>query len=128
MLFLAVAIVLIANPFLLSDFRLWVEKMTNDGVLTRPPVGLITSAATLFFLIGLSGFIKAAIRLRLAKFNRRVFADVLSGVAPVSFAYLITLYGSHVITWLLVLAIEAAVCGVLLISYSIMLFVFFKER
>jgi hypothetical protein len=128
MLFLAVAIVFIANPFLLSDLRLWVEKMTNDGVLTRPPIGLITSAATFFVLIGVSGFIKAAIRLRLAKFNRRVFADILSGIALILFAYLITLYGSHVITWLLIFAIEAAVCGVLLISYAIMLFVFFKER
>jgi hypothetical protein len=128
MLFLAVAIVFLANPFLFSDFRLWIEEMASKGTLSRPPSGLITSAAVFFGLIGVSGFVQAAIRLRLVKFSRRVLADILSGIALVVFAYLIALYGSHVITLLLTLVIEVAVCGILLISYGVMLFVFFKER
>lgn len=128
MLLLALAFVFLANPFLISDFRLWVEKITNEGVLIRPPRGLITSAAIFFVLIGISGFIKAAIRLRLAKLSGRVFANIFSGLVLVIFAYLITIYGSHVITWLLTLVIEAAVCGILIILYGVVRFVFLKEH
>jgi hypothetical protein len=128
MLLFAVAIVFLENPFLVSDFRLLIERITNEGILIRPPRGLITSAAIFFVLIGLSGFIKAATRLRIAKLSGRVFADVFAGLALVLFAYLITLYGSHLITWLLTLAIEAAACGILLVLYGIVRFVFFKEH
>jgi hypothetical protein len=58
---------------------------------------------------------------------RRILADVISGVALVLFAYLIYLYGVNALTWQMMLAIEAVTCGVLIIAYSVVRYLFPKR-
>jgi hypothetical protein len=117
---LAVGIVFVANPNLVSDFRIWIEQMTTMENLVRPPRGLIISAIIFFGLIGLSHFFKAGIRFWIAQSRRQVLADILSGTALTLFAYLIYLYGSYALGWQMILAIEAVTVGLLLILYSVM--------
>jgi len=116
---LVVGMVFVASPNIVSDFSLWIEQMTTAQDLIRPPEGLILGAITFFGLMGASDFFKAAIRLRIARSRRRVLTDMLSGIALVLFAYLIFLYGSHVLRWQMVLAIEAVAVGLLVILYSV---------
>lgn len=123
---LAVGIIFVANPNLVSDFRLWIEQMTTMENLVRPPRGLIISAIIFFGLIGLSDFFKAGIRFWIAQSRRQVLADILSGTALTLFAYLIYLYGSYTLGWQMILAIEAVAVGLLIILYSIMRSVFLK--
>jgi len=123
---LVVGIVFLANPNLVSDFRLWIEEMANRQDLVRPSEGLIISAVIFFGLIGLSDFFMAGVRLWITKSRRRVSVDILSGVALVFFAYLISLYGSRVLGWQMVLAIEAVAVGLLVILYSIVRYVFLR--
>jgi len=121
-----VGIIFVANPNLVSDFRLWIEQMTDERHLIRPPEGFISSVVLFFGLIGLSDFFKAGIRLWIAEARRQVLVDILSGVALVLFAYLIHLYSSYVLTWQMVLATEAIVVGLLVVLYSIIRYVFSK--
>lgn len=100
--------------------------MTDAQHLIRPPEGLVTSAILLFTLIGLSNFFEAGVRLWISKTRRQVLTDILSGVALVLFAYLIHLYGSYVLTWQMVLAMEAIAVGVLIVLYSIARYVIWK--
>jgi len=123
---LAVGIIFVANPNLVSDFRLWIEQMTTMENLVRPPRGLIISAIIFFGLIGLSDFFKAGIRFWIAQSRRQVLADIISGTALTLFAYLIYLYGSYALGWQMILAIEAVAVGLLIILYSIMRSVFLK--
>jgi len=124
---LIIGIIFAANPNVLSNFRLWVEQMIREERIVRPPQGLIRSATLFFGLIGLSNFSLAGIRLVFEKVGRRVLGDVLSGVALLSFAYLINLYGMRALTWQMVLAIEAILCGILVIVYSALRYVFRKK-
>lgn len=119
-----VGVIFVANPNIISDFSSWIGQMTGEQALKRPPVRLITSAAIFFLLVGLSNFFLAGIRLLFEKVRRRVLADILSGVALVSFAYLVNLYGGYALTWQMVLAIEAIVCGLLVVLYSAARYVF----
>jgi len=123
---LIVGIVFIANPNLVSDFSSWIEQMTGEQHLIRPPEGLVSSAILFFTLIGLSNFFEAGIKLWITKIMRQVLADILSGVALVLFAYLIHLYGSYALTWQMVIAIEAIAIGLLVVLYSIARYVFLK--
>ena len=123
---LIVGIVFIANPNLVSDFSSWIEQMTGEQHLIRPPEKLVSSAILFFTLIGLSNFFEAGIKLWITKIMRQVLADILSGVALVLFAYLIHLYGSYALTWQMVIAIEAIAVGLLVVSYSIARYVFLK--
>lgn len=123
---LIVGIVFIANPNLVSDFSSWIEQMTGEQHLIRPPEGLVSSAILFFTLIGLSNFFEAGIKLWITKIMRQVLADILSGVALVLFAYLIHLYGSYALTWQMVIAIEAIAVGLLVVLYSIARYVFLK--
>jgi len=124
---LIVGIIFLANPNLVSDFRLWIERLTTEKTLSRPPQGLIDSATLFFGLIGLSNFFLAGIRFMANKAMRRVLADILTGVALVLLSFLIYLYGSHVLAWQMVLAIEAVACGLLIILYSLMRYIFPKK-
>jgi len=126
-LLIIVGIIFVANPDIVSDFSSWIEQMTEEQALKRPPLGLITSATIFFLLIGLSNFFLAGVRLMFDKVRRRVLADILSGVALVLFAYLIHLYGGYALAWQMVLAIEVVVCGLLVVLYSTMRYVFLKE-
>jgi len=123
---LIVGIVFAANPNLISDFISWIEQMTDEQHLIRPSEGLVSSAVLFFTLIGLSNFFEASVRLWISKARRQVLADILSGVALVLFAYLIHLYGSYVLTWQMVLAMEAIAVGVLVVLYSIARYVLWK--
>jgi len=96
-------------------------------MLLRPSQGLITSATLFFGLIGVSNFVVAGVRLMLDKTARRAFSDTLSGIALVIFSYLIHLYGSHAVTWQMVLAIEIVAIGLLVILYGIVLRPFLKK-
>ena len=124
---LIVGIVFIINPSVFSDFRFWVEKMTSEKVLSRPPQGLITSATLFFGLIGVSDFFVAGVRFMADKRKRRVLVDILSGIALILFSYLIHLYGGHALAWQVVLAIEVVACGLLVVLYSVLLYLFPKK-
>lgn len=124
---LIVGIIFVINPNVFSDFRLWIEKLTNEKALSRPPQGLITSATLFFGLIGLSDFFVAGVRFMTDKAKRRVLADILSGIALILFSYLIHLYGGHALTWQMVLAIEIVACGLLVVLYSVLLYLFPKK-
>jgi len=124
---LIVGVIFLANPNLVSDFRLWVEKLTTEKAISRPPKGAIDSAALFFGLIGLSDFFLAGVRFMADKRMRRVLADILSGIALVLFSYFIYLYGGHTLTWQMALAAEAVTCGLLIILYSILRYLFPKK-
>jgi hypothetical protein len=126
-LLLVVGVVFLANTNIVSDFRLWVEQSTTQETLLRPPQGLIDSAALFFGLMGVSNFFMAGVRFMADRVMRRILADVISGVALVLFAYLIYLYGVDALAWPMVLAIEAVTCGVLIIAYSVVRYLFPKR-
>jgi hypothetical protein len=124
---LIVGIIFIANPNLISDFRLWIEDMRTQETLLRPAQGLIDSAALFFVLIGISDFFLAGVRFMAHQRLRRVLSNILSGVALVSFSYFIYLYGKHSLTWQMTLAAEAIVCGLLIILYCVLRYLFPKR-
>jgi hypothetical protein len=124
---LIVGIFFVANPNIVSDFRVWVEAMTDSQTFVRPPQGLINSAALFFGLIGVSNFFVAGVRFMAYKGRRRVLADVLSGVGFVVFSYLLYLYGNGTLRGLTVLAIELVVIGLLVMSYAAVRFLLVKE-
>ncbi len=116
---LVVGIVIALNPAIFNEFRVWVERMARDGVLVRPPEGLILSASLFWGLVGLSNFLVATLRVTFGRFRFRALADVLSGVGLLALAYLLTLYANHSIAGSMVLAIEAAVVGALILVYIV---------
>jgi len=122
-----VGLVFLANPNVASNFGSWIEQMSREKTLRRPPQDLIDSAILIFCLIGLSNFFVAGIRFmtdKVSKVMRRVLADILTGVALVLFSYLIYLYGSHALAWQMVPAIEAVAVGLLVIFYSLVRYLF----
>jgi hypothetical protein len=124
---LIVGIIFLTNPNLISDFSSWIERMTTQETLLRPTQGLIDSAALFFALIGISDFFLASVRFMARQRLRRVLSNILSGVALVSFSYFIYLYGRHALTWQMTLAAEAVVCGLLIILYSVLRYLFPKK-
>jgi uncharacterized membrane protein len=122
-----VGIVFIANPNVISNFNSWIQQMADAKSLLRPSLDLINSAALFFGLIGLSNFFLAGIRFIVYRTNRRVFSSILSGIALVLFSYLIYLYGQRDLTWEVALAIEVVVCGLLVMVYSIVRYLFPKK-
>jgi len=124
---LIVGIIFLANPNAVSDFRLWIEKLTTEKTLSRPPQGLIDTAALFFGLIGLSDFFLAGVRFMAHQRLRRVLLDILSGIALVLFSYFIYLYGRHTLTWQMALATEAVTVGLLVILYSVLCYLFPKK-
>ena len=122
-----VGIVITINRNIFSIFRLWIVQLTNQRAWIRPPKGLINSATLFFSLIGVSNFFIAGIRFIVDKGMRQTLTDILSGIALVFFAYLINLYGSYMLRLRMVLGIETVVCGLLVISYVIVQYVFFAR-
>lgn len=125
---LVLGVVFVANPNVVTDLRLWIEASIADKTLTRPSEALLTSITVFFGLIGVSNFFKASVRLGVKKDREHFFSDTLWGVATVLFACLVHLYKSRVLTWQMVFALEAVVCGLLVILYSTVLFAFHKRR
>ncbi|HEY4674665.1 MAG TPA: zinc-ribbon domain-containing protein [Candidatus Bathyarchaeia archaeon] len=124
---LIVGVIFIANPNLISDFSSWVETMAREKALSPPPGGLITSATLFFAVVGLSNFFFASVRYVSGRPRRRVLSAILSGVALVLFAYLIYLYGVNALAWQVAIAMEVVVCGLLIIVYSALCYLFPKR-
>jgi hypothetical protein len=122
-----VGIVFIANPNVISSFGSWSEQMADEKTLLRPPLDLINSAALFFGLIGLSDFFLAGVRFIAYRITRRVLSNILSGVALVLFSYLIYLYGRYYLTWQVALATEVVACGLLIMVYSVVRYLFTKK-
>ncbi|MCK5632074.1 hypothetical protein KAH85_05920 [Candidatus Bathyarchaeota archaeon] len=115
---IVVGVILITNPNLFSEIGTWVEQMTDKGTVVRPPDGLIFSGAVFFGLMGVSNFIKVALRLAVDSSRRTALSEMHSGVALVCFAYFLHLYSNYAISWQLTLALEIVAIGLLVISYS----------
>ncbi len=124
---IVVGIVLTITPNLLSIFWRWIVQLTNKQAWIRPPKELINSAPLFLYLIGVSSFLMAGIRFLVDKGRKQILTDILSGVASVFFAYLINLYASYVLRFRMVLALETIICGLLVISYTIVRYVFFTH-
>jgi len=122
-----VGITFVANPNAISQFSLWIEQMSTQQALSRPPKALIDSATLFFGLIGVSNFFLAGVRFMADKTIRRVLSDILTGSALILFSCLIYLYGRHVLVWQMVLAIEVVACGLLIILYGVLRYVFPKK-
>ena len=123
---LIVGTIFVANPNIVSDFRVWVEAMTNANAFAKPPLGLINSAALFFGLIGVSDFFVAGLRFVVQKRRRRILSGALNGVGLVVFSYLLYLYGKGTLRGLSVLAIEVVVIGLLVIVYAIARYLIMK--
>ncbi|UCG44805.1 MAG: hypothetical protein JSV58_05270 [Candidatus Bathyarchaeota archaeon] len=128
MFLIIVGILFVANPSLFTDLVSWIQSMADAQELIRPNDGLISSAVLFFLLIGLSNFLEAGIKFwtRVAHVQRRVIADILTGVALLLMSYLVSLYGSHELGWQLVIGIEAIAIGLLVVLYSIVKYTFRK--
>ncbi len=112
-----VGFVFYANQNLGTDLRIWSDRAVRNGLFTRPPEGVITSAVLFFFLLGITSFITAALRVAVGRHRFRALADVLGGVGLVLLSFLLSLYANHTISGQLVLATFAAVLGILLLIY-----------
>lgn len=122
-----VGIIFIANPNVISSFNSWTEQMANAKTLLRPPQDVIDATVLFFGLIGLSNFFIAGIRFIAFRVTRRVFSNILSGIALVLFSYLIYLYGRHYLAWQVALATEIVACGLLITVYSVVRYLFPKK-
>lgn len=122
-----VGIIFVANPNAVSQFSSWIEQMSTQQALSRPPKGLIDSATLFFGLIGISNFFLAGVRFMADKTLKRVIADILTGIALILFSCLIYLYGRHALVWQMALAIEVVACGILIILYGVLRYVFPKK-
>jgi hypothetical protein len=121
---LIVGVIFLANPKLVSEFSTWVRKLSTEKTISRPPLELINSVALFFGLIGICDFFLAVVRFMAHQRLRRVLVSILSGFALVLFSYFVYLYGELTITWQMVLAAEVVTCGLLVILYSVLRYLF----
>jgi len=119
MLLLIIGIIFVANPSIITQLNSWAKQMSQAKMLQRPPQEIINSAVLFFALIGLSDFLVSGIRAMTHRRKWRALRNAFSGVATLTFAYLIYLYGQHTLVWELVLALEIVVIGLLVILYGI---------
>jgi hypothetical protein len=115
LLLLIVGVVYQLNSGVFSEFISWVQGMGDVGIYIKPPDSMVNSVITFFRLIGASNFLTAIIRLQVDRTPKRIIADIFSGIALIVFAYLINLHFNGVMTWMVVLAYEAIVIGILVI-------------
>lgn len=117
-LFLVIAgIVVAANPGIFEQFFRWVREWANVGVPLRPDTALIRSAVLFFGLSGLTGFARAALRLAVSGMWVRAIGDVLSAIASLVFAFLVSEYERFALSGSAVLSVEAIVVGLLIFAY-----------
>ena len=116
---LIIGIIFIANPSILSQLNSWTNQMSQAQKLLRPPPEIINSAALFFALVGLSDFIVSGIRLITHRRRRRAVRNVFSGVAVITFSYLVYLYGQRTLVWQIALAYEILVIGLLVIIHAL---------
>lgn len=115
LLLLTVGVVFYLNSGVFSEFISWVQGMGDAGTYIKPPGSMMNSVVTFFGLIGASNFLTAIIRLQIDRTPRRIISDIFSGIALLVFAYLINLHFSGAMTWMVALAYEAIVVGILVI-------------
>jgi hypothetical protein len=116
---LIIGIIFVANPNIFSQLNSWTNKMSQAQKLLRPPAGIINSAVLFFALVGLSDFFVSGIRLVTHRRRRRALRDVFSGVAVITFSYLVYLYGQRTLVWQVALAYEVVAIGLLIIVYAL---------
>lgn len=123
-----VGIVFTVNRNVFSDLLGWFDKLANKKVLIRPPEELITSITLFFGLIGLSNFFIAVLKFALNRHSRNFLAESLGSIALIFFAYLINLFNNNVLGFRVVFGIEVVVCGLLIIVYSVLRHLLYKQN
>jgi len=121
-----IGIIISVNTSVFSNFLVWLNQLTNGKVWIRPSEDLITSVTLFFGLLGISNFFIAALKLIFNRSKRRGLSDIFSGIALILFAYMFNLYNDNVLRLRMILAIEVIICGLLIILYSILWYMFYK--
>jgi hypothetical protein len=116
---LIIGVIFVANPSIFSQLNSWANQMSKAQSLLRPPREVINSAVLFFVLVGLSDFFVSGIRFMTHRRKRRAVRNVFSGVALITFSYLVYLYGQRTLVWQIVLALEILVIGLLVIIYGL---------
>jgi hypothetical protein len=123
---LIVGVIFVANPNIFSQLNSWANQMSQAQKLLRPPTGIINSAVLFFALVGLSDFFVSGTRLVTHRRRRRALRDVFSGVAVLTFSYLVYLYGQRTLVWQMAVAYEILVIGLLVIVYSLVRYLWIR--
>ena len=116
---LIIGIIFVANPNIGSQLNTWVNKMSKAQMLSRPPQEIINGAVLFFALVGLSDLFVSGIRFIIHRRKWRALRSTFSGIALITFSYLIYLYGQKTLRWQVALAYEILVIGLLVILYAI---------
>ncbi|HML02547.1 MAG TPA: zinc ribbon domain-containing protein [Candidatus Bathyarchaeia archaeon] len=116
---LIIGVIFVTNPNIGAQLNTWATKMQNTQMLSRPPQEIISSAVLFFAVIGLSELLISGIRSLTYKRRWRALRTAFSGIALITFSYLIYLYGKRVLGWQIALAYEILVIGLLVILYAI---------
>jgi hypothetical protein len=114
---LTIGIVFTLNTNLLSDLRLWWDRIVPNGIFVRPPEGIITSGIVFFGLLGLSNFLTSGLRWVLDRNRFGALARILAGVGFLSLALLTWRYSLFAISGPQVISTWTAVLGTLLVIY-----------
>jgi len=114
---LIVGIVFTLNTNLLTDLRLWWDRILPNGISVRPPEGIIMSGIVFFGLLGLSNFLTSGLRWILDRSRFGALARILAGVGFLSLALLTWRYSLFVINGSQVISTWTAVLGTLLVIY-----------
>lgn len=114
---LIVGIVFTLNTNLLTDLRLWWDRVVQDGIFVRPPEGIIRSGIFFFALLSLSNFLTSGLRWVLDRSRYGALARILAGIGLLSLALLTWRYSSFAVSGPQVISIWAAVLGALLVIY-----------
>ena len=114
---LIVGIVFTLNTNLLNDLRSWWDLVSADGLLVRPPDGIVTSGVLFFGLLGLSNFLTSGLRWVLDRNRFGALARVLGGFGFLSLAGLTWRYSTRAMSGSLVISIWTAILGTFLVIY-----------
>lgn len=120
LLLLTVGVVFYLNSGVFSEFISWIQGMGDAGAYIKPPASMMNSVVTFFGLTGASNFLTAIMRLQIDRTPWRIISDVFAGIALLVFAYLINLHFSGAMTWMVALAYEAIVVGILVIAGALL--------
>jgi len=106
------------NPNAGLEFYQWIESSAKAAYATRPPDTLLASTELFFALATLSGLVTAGLRYANDRTNLlRPIADALGALGTLSFTVLVGLYAQLRVSGPSALAIQAAVVGVLIVTY-----------
>ena len=122
MFLMIVAVVFALNPLVFQQFFEWVGQFGRTAGVPRPPEALIGSAALLFAVGGVSGFVAAGLRFFVVNQRWRALGDVLSGTASLALGFLLSAYGNRALSGWAVIALEVAVVALLIFLYVLLSF------